>query len=251
MRAALILVAAIALALCVSPVVLDDAEADGAAQWRMSDAYVLWCQLEIPEDGDYNMPLSGMDTYIFYQGSELDELMWRYIDDPQDRSISIPSGDLGAWTSAYLTAGTVLDVFVISSDTDEEIFFRGVLYALQPVLEPYGDKTYSFNVWAGDRIEGYVYALDNRGEMLSYWMNHPEGSVYGNSPDITMSYSRSGEVEIRVTSDWSLYCDVTLYHTGGEPYEGPTDSPVPMLVACLALAAAVFGLAMYAGHRYL
>ena len=235
----------------LAPFTAGEGDADSHGQSRFSDMYLLKANVVMEEDHYIS---GGVGAYAFYNGSENDAMMDRYIEDPQDMSVSIVEGDLPLDEgSVSLYRGNDLNVYTLSYTPDPTLWFLGNEYEASVVLEPYGQASWSVYVESGNTVSISVETASNRGEGCDIGFEYPSGSSYGSYGKFSETMYYDCYVSFYVDgTDWkALYYDVSYVVTGdSEPLvvADPVDGITAFMAAFLVIGIACIALVVYAGR---
>lgn len=232
-------VVAVFCIVCAAPIVSE--ESDGTTSVRVSEDYLLYAPFIVEPGEGFGY---SSELIIMRDGSSNDQLMDRYLTNPDDMSIRITSDDRDDLYN--LTGPTTFNVYKIYPNNNSDIWFNGYYQEGTVVLDPYNTDQISFFVKAGDTFDIDVQVTSNTGEvktprieMLSSMMTFELDAL-----PITMNVSTTLHLDLGYDDD--LYYDVSYNATG---YSAPNGSPAVYFIVCAAITILVLAILVYAGIK--
>lgn len=236
-------VVALMCVICLSPLAFDDSDADESL--RMSDHY-LYKTSVVLEPGDYVWTIGSY--FITIDGSDKDQLMDRYLQDPTDTSINLSEDDQGELTRySYITERTPVNIYMSGGAYlyDDYLYIWDHVAKWNQVLEPYNDDHLTFFVKAGDRFELDITVRNEKGAACDAYLY----TNLGSEDIVNGHYSRvmesSTSVSVRTNTN-GIYFDV-WYDASG--YSAPNGSPTVYAAICILVTVVILGVLVVAGLK--
>ncbi len=243
-----VIVIAIMLTACVVPMAID--ESDGATHTRISQNYVIYAQFEKQEAYDeWYHEWYNTDYLYFIDGSDLDNQMKRYIEDPLN--VNIDDDQREAVENA--PTGTKINVYALTSYYSDysgyTIGYNDQSKEGTKLLDPFNDMT--FFVKAGDTLR---LTIDSMTPMYTTEMQTepPRAYVYTDrhydiDPSLTLEFTKSSEISVQFENTYcTLYVDV-VYDVSG--ISTPNGSATVYIAICAAITVLVLALLVMAGRK--
>ena len=233
------MIAALMIAICLVPALSD--ESDGVSDIRVSDRYVFVATFDyVPSGG---MSSSG-NSLVMIDGSSNDQLMQRYLDDPDNPAIQIKTDDRAAIIRTTSTV-TVNVYYFGYSEYDSSIWFDSQEKTGKLLLRPYNMDALTFFVKAGDEFSLTIDAQDNEGNDTSMRLSSPSFTEYIENGRFSETFKNSTSLVVSFDNN-ALYFEVSYDVSGNST---PNGSATVFFAVCAGITAIILAILIIAGFK--